>query len=124
VERILERESQPSLELDGPDTESDATPAADREPTSYHYSDTWLGRMRRVYDILEPPLDEPGEDPPRELVIAWQELEAGENRHTVKGETDAFELLYPAIVAAARRQAGRMTFAQFIDPKAVAEGRA
>lgn len=86
------------------------------------YDDEPAGRFERIRDLLagQPVLTAP---PPAALA-AWQTLEREENRHTVKGEVEAFLLLYPAIVTAARRCAGRMTLEQFLDPQAIAEGRA
>lgn len=84
------------------------------------YLDTPLGRFERVRDILDPA----GTAPWADAMATWTRLELGENKHTVEGETDAFELLYPAIVTAARRCAGSMTLAQFLDEKAIAQNRA
>lgn len=84
------------------------------------YLDTALGRFERVRDILDPDNAAPWAD----AMAAWQRLEDAENKHTVGGETDAFELLYPAIVVAARRCAGSMSLAQFLDEKAIKAGRA
>lgn len=84
------------------------------------YTDSAAGRALRIAHLLE------GQD--RELsavdLKAWAELEAGENQHSIDGEVPAFEQLYPAIAAAARQHAGRMTFAQFIAPEPIADGRA
>ena len=84
------------------------------------YLDTPLGRFERVRDILDPA----GVAPWADAMAVWTRLEVGENKHTVEGETDAFELLYPAIVTAARRCAGTMTLAQFLDQKAILQNRA
>lgn len=84
------------------------------------YMDTALGRFERVRDILDPA----GAEPWADAMSIWTRLEASENKHTVEGETDAFELLYPAIVMGARRWAGKMTLAQFLDEKAIAANRA
>lgn len=92
-----------------------ATPAGGRS-----YLDTTLGRFERIRDILDPA----GAEPWADAMTAWTRLEAAENKHTVEGETDAFELLYPAIVTAARRSAGKLTVAQFLDEKAIAGQRA
>lgn len=54
----------------------------------------------------------------------WAALEESENKYSVKGETrSAFEQLYPAIVAAARK-CGGMDLAEFTDPAKVAASRA
>jgi hypothetical protein len=84
------------------------------------YPDTPHGRLQRVADILA---GEPTETTAPQLII-WESLEAAENKHSKEGEATAFELLYPAIVEAARRYCGRMTLAEFTDPKAVGECRA
>lgn len=86
------------------------------------YLDNSEGRFMRVWDILhgKPPTPEALQ----ELLGAWRHLETEENRFTVRGETDAFELLYPAIVAAARAKRATVTMREFLDPKAIAEGRA
>jgi len=88
------------------------------------YTDDTYGRMLRVGHILAGPDWVPHTDDAK----AWEALEESENSNrttgTVEGETPAFELLYPAIVGAARRVAGSMTLQEFINPKAVAEGRA
>jgi hypothetical protein len=93
-----------------------ATPARD----SRQYLDTPLGRFERVRDILDPT----GAEPWADAMSTWTQLELAENKHTVDGETEAFELLYPAIVTAARRAAGVMNLAQFLDPKAIQQNRA
>jgi hypothetical protein len=84
------------------------------------YLDNTLGRFERIRDILDPA----GADPWADAMTTWTQLEAAENKHTVEGETSAFELLYPAIVTAARRCAGTMTLAQFLDQKAILQNRA
>lgn len=93
-----------------------ATPARD----SRQYLDSPLGRFERVRDILDPA----GVEPWADAMAVWTRLEASENRHTVEGETDAFELLYPAIVTGARRWVGKMSLAEFLDEKAIAANRA
>ena len=83
--------------------------------TAMMYDDSAEGRLARVRDILAP-----GAVLEANLVDQWTALEAEEDRHSVAGETvSGFELLYPAIVAAARRQSGRMTLEQFLDPAAI-----
>jgi hypothetical protein len=84
------------------------------------YLDSPLGRFERVRDILDPAGTEPWAD----AMTVWSKLEASENKHSVEGESTGFELLYPAIVTAARRSAGLMSVAQFLDEKAIAANRA
>lgn len=83
------------------------------------YEDNAVGRCSRIADILQ---GARGLRPTPLLLHDWQELEAGENKHTVAGEVDAFELIYPAICAAAAANAGTMSIEEFINPKAVADG--
>lgn len=92
-----------------------AQPASGRS-----YQDSALGRFERVRDILDPA----GAEPWADAMTTWTQLEAAENKHTVEGETDAFELLYPAIVTAARRCADTHTLSEFLNPKAIASNRA
>lgn len=84
------------------------------------YLDTTLGRFERVRDILDPD----GAGPWADCMAIWQRLEDAENKHTVSGEQDAFELLYPAIVVAARRCADSHTLEEFLNEKAIKGGRA
>lgn len=96
-------------------SDTGAQPAGGRS-----YPDSALGRFERVRDILDPT----GAEPWADAMTTWTQLEAAENKHTVEGETDGFELLYPAIVTAARRNAGKMTLAQFLDQRAILQNRA
>lgn len=84
------------------------------------YLDTALGRFERVRDILDPA----GEQPWADAMAAWQRLEDAENKHTVEGETDGFELLYPAIVTSARRNLGKLSLSEFLDERAIKANRA
>lgn len=85
-----------------------------------HYPDTSDGRLQRVADILAGTVDT---DIPDEARFAWYALETEENKHTVKGEVDAAELLYPAIVQAARQNVS-MRLETFLDPAAIKRNRA
>lgn len=87
------------------------------------YTDDVSGRFMRVWDILH---DKPPTDEARlELGAIWSLLEEDENKHTVKGESvTAFENLYPAIVRAAEQQRGRMPMSEFLNPRAIKDGRA
>lgn len=80
------------------------------------------GRFLRVWGVLHDKPPDP--DKTADLLHQWLSLEAEENKHTVRGETAAFELLYPAIVEAAKERRGKMTMREFLDLKAIAEGRA
>lgn len=101
----------------------DTPPAPKPEPAAGElYSDDARGRAERVFGILHY-----GDSAARlsdAQLTAWEKLEAEENKHTVTGEVDAFELLYPAIVDAARRAKPGTSFDAFLDPRAIAEGRA
>lgn len=98
-------------------------PAGDAQaPGAQPYADTPAGRCERVKDALTGPDNR--RPPTAEELDAWQYLEQLENRFTVTGEVDGFLLVYPAIVAAAQREAGRMTLLEFIEPTAVDAGQA
>lgn len=86
------------------------------------YDDTAEGRFLRVRDILEP--DDAGKPAALSPLTRWRDLELGESKHTVEGEVDAFLLLYPAIIEAARRYTGTISVHEFLDPQAIAQGRA
>lgn len=87
------------------------------------YSDDPAGRCTRVWDILHSRLPDQAEF--AELMRTWLKLEEDENKFNVKGEsTTAFESLYPAIVAAARERAGNLSIWEFLEPKAIEQGRA
>lgn len=83
------------------------------------YEDNEIGRCSRIADILQ---GTTGLRPTPLLLHDWRELEALENKHTVKGEVDNFELIYPAIVAAAHARAGQMSIEEFIDIDSVEQG--
>ncbi len=93
---------------------ADEAASVTAEPPNNRYDDTPGGRLARVADILA------GDTAlvPAALEKRWAALERAENKHTVRGEVDAFELLYPAIVDAAKRNVG-MPLEQFLDPKVV-----
>jgi hypothetical protein len=123
VKAMLEREGQAK---DAEAFQGAAREAAGQKvstPKRDAYSDDVSGRFMRVWDILH-------DKPPTEAVLLelgahWSLLEAEENKHSVKGESvTAFEQLYPAIVRTAHEQAGKMTMRQFLDGRAIAEGRA
>lgn len=81
----------------------EATPAGDE------YPDSPTGRYERVLRILD------GRDAliAKETLTRWGEIESAENKHTTKGEHDAFVDLYPAIVQSARDNAGRLSIDDF-----------
>jgi hypothetical protein len=100
-----------------------ATPTPVGTPKRDAYTDDVSGRFMRVWDILHD--KPPTEEALLELGAHWSMLEAEENKHTVKGETvTAFEQLYPAIVRAAHEQKGKMPMSEFLDAKAIGQGRA
>ena len=84
-------------------------PPADYSPIFEEYPDSETGRYERVLRILDG----------REALISkvtltsWGEIERAENKHTTKGEHDAFLDLYPAIVQCARDNAGRLSIDDF-----------
>jgi len=118
IEAVQPGATEPQTPPDRPGATNGQTPTP---VTGRAYPDTPAGRCQRVADILaggertEPLTD-------RELA-AWQELEASENKHSVKGEISAFEQLYPAIVSAARANPG-MGLEAFAEVQAALEGRA
>ena len=84
------------------------TPTMPRQRT-----DDVESRFMNVWNTLH---DKPPKgDVETELLEKWQMLEDLENAGTVEGETPAFELLYPAILAAARKNKGIMPMREFID---------
>lgn len=124
VQALLERRAQ-----QGHTPNRDKAPPAQTAPNapgaaipSKAYADTAEGRFLRVWDVLHDQAPTP--EALADLLPLWQDVEDGENRHTVEGETEAFLLLYPAIVEAARRYRGRAPMRDFLDPKAIAQGRA
>lgn len=96
-----------------------AKPVGVVSPHKVEYLDSALGRFEKIRDILDP-----SGGPWADAMTVWQRLEDAENKHTVAGEMPAFELLYPAIVMGARRWAGKITLADFLDEKAIAANRA
>lgn len=84
-------------------------PAPDGE-----YPDDAGGRYERVVDILHGAHAADFHDAARH--VKWLELETDENKHTKAGERDAFVLLYPAIVAAAKANVGKLSIDEFLDP--------
>lgn len=100
-----------------------ATLAPVGTPKRDAYTDDVSGRFMRVWDILHD--KPPTEQALLELGAHWSMLEADENKHSVKGESvTAFEQLYPAIVRAAHEQKGKMPMSEFLDAKAIGQGRA
>lgn len=107
---------------DLPTAGAEALPRAVEQLAGRHYDDTPMGRLERVRDVLA------GDGAPdvleASIVDQWERLEADEDKHTVDGESvTGFELLYPAIVDAARRNPG-MSLEQFLDPEAIKHCRA
>jgi len=84
------------------------------------YPDNAVGRYKRILYILHGP-EAPNFDISA-LRHTWNRIEEQENKHTQTGEVDAFELVYPAIVDAARVFDG--TIEEFIEPKCIARGEA
>ena len=110
--------SKMDLELVDDEPEPTATPAVLDVESVSEYEDSAQGRFLRVADILDD-----GRHTPHAWTL-WQRLEELENAYTVAGETPAFELLYPAIVEAARAHAHRMGLEEFLDTAKVKDGRA
>ena len=102
-------------ELDRDLMPGEAGPLPDHHETDSEYTDDIHGRYTRVLDILHGV--DAGAIDSAALQRTWERLELDENKHTRKGETKAFELLYPAIVASAKEQVGIMTMVQFLDPE-------
>lgn len=86
------------------------------------YQDTAMGRFERILDILHGATSDKLDT--TELRSAWALIELQENKHTVKGEQDAFVLLYPQIVAAAKANVGKLTIHEFCDTKRAARSDA
>lgn len=57
-------------------------------------------------------------------MLTWNAIEEEENKHTVQGEPDAFLLIYPAIVEAAKKSVGQISILDFLDRKKIAAGDA
>lgn len=91
-------------------------------PEGGEYANDAEGRLTRILDILH------GADSQAHysdsLVKSWRMIEELENKHTVKGETDAFLLLYPAIVDAAKAHVGKTSAADFVSVAAYKAGAA
>lgn len=103
------------------DAKAEAPPVLEEVgPGLIIYEDTPKGRASRIMHALEGSIERLTEA----HLAAWQLLEATENKHTVAGEVAAFELIYPAIVDAARTKQGQMTFEQFMEPEAIEQSRA
>ena len=73
------------------------------------YPDSETGRYERVLRIL----DGPEALISKATLTSWGEIERAENKHTTKGEHDAFLDLYQAIVQCARDNAGRLSIDDF-----------
>ena len=86
------------------------------------YADDEPGRYERILDILHG--SDAGDADGTALRSAWALIELQENKHTVKGEQDAFLLLYPQIVAAAKANVGKLSISDFCDAKRAAQGGA
>lgn len=82
------------------------------------YPDDRPGRLARIADILHG--SDAAEFHDVSTAAMWEELEVAENKHTVKGEQDAFLLLYPQIVAAAKANVGKLSLSEFCNVKAAA----
>lgn len=111
--------SQADLDM-GEELDSEAPAAVDNADDAY--ANTASGRFDRILDILHG--SEAKAHDSREGRVEWSTLEREENKHTVKGEPDAFELLYPAIVVAAKANVGKLSMAEFCNPANVAAGLA
>lgn len=121
VAALQKRRAEQPRETAPPAAPARAASATATEPR--RYSDDVEGRCNRVLDALDADPDH-HHVATGEQLRRWLEIEALESKHTVDGETDAFLLLYPAIVDAAKRNAGRLPFEAFVDLRAIADGRA
>lgn len=112
------RETVQALLNDELDENRKPDPIVERNASNgEQYPDSPSGRLLRILDILDGQMTD-------QLLARWSIIEGDENRHTVKGEAPAFELLYPAIVEAARRNAGKMTIEEFLDADKIKACRA
>lgn len=117
--------SQADLDMEHDDEwRPDYKPLFDEEPSESKdsYSNDPGGRFDRILDILHGS-DAPKYDQPQ-MRKGWNMIEAQESKHTVDGETDAFLLIYPAIVAAAKANIGKLSISEFCNPTNAAKGLA
>ena len=111
--------SKADLEM-GKEAEKEEPPLEDAGENGY--ADDEPGRYERILDILHG--SDAGDADGTALRSAWALIELQENKHTVKGEKDAFLLLYPQIVAAAKANVGKLSISDFCDAKRAAQGGA
>ncbi len=100
--------SKADLEM-GEERDNETPPVEDAGEDAYE--DSPAGRFSRILDILHGAESDTFDCP--ELRNAWMLIEEQENKHTVKGEQDAFLLLYPQIVAAAKANVGKLSMTNF-----------
>ena len=86
------------------------------------YKDNAAGRFERILDILHGAAAV--EFDTARLRNHWVELEEQENKHTVKGEPAAFELLYPAIIESAKANVGILQISDFLNLQHIKDGNA
>ena len=102
------------LDSETPPVASDGGPIEYKELFDAGYADDAVGRYERIVDILHGA--QASEYGGIERHLKWQELETVENKHSKSGEIEAFLLLYPAIVAAAKANVGKLSIDEFLDP--------